>query len=99
MPPLTLSRIPCFPQPFEGVALPFFSEVLQMVEAAHATVLPGVHFLGWDVALTPEGPRLIDCNTFCSTACFGDALPRMSHALMMQVCLDRLQSMDDELFK
>lgn len=45
----------------EGVELPCWPALRSLVEAAHATV-PGAVLLGWDVAITPEGPVLIEAN-------------------------------------
>lgn len=44
-----------------GRRIPFWSEVLSMVEEA-ASVLPQLRYVGWDVAVTPEGPLIIEGN-------------------------------------
>lgn len=41
--------------------VPFYSECLDLVRRAHQW-LPGVYSVGWDVALTPDGPRLLEGN-------------------------------------
>ena len=46
---------------FGGVAIPFWSEVKQLVRAA-ALVLRPLRFLGWDVAIAPGGPILVEAN-------------------------------------
>ncbi|WP_431779141.1 sugar-transfer associated ATP-grasp domain-containing protein [Microbacterium aurantiacum] len=44
-----------------GFAVPFYAEALAMVEQA-ARRLPSVPYVGWDVAITPSGPALIEAN-------------------------------------
>ena len=48
-------------QPFAGAELPYWREVLELVQKA-ALVLPWCHAIGWDVAVTPEGPVLVEGN-------------------------------------
>lgn len=44
-----------------GYQLPFFRESLELVSRCHR-YLYGIHSIGWDVAITPEGPVLIEAN-------------------------------------
>ncbi|KYG59406.1 sugar-transfer associated ATP-grasp domain-containing protein [Planococcus maritimus] len=44
-----------------GIQLPYWEEVLKMVRAA-ALVVPEVKSVGWDVAITPNGPAIIEGN-------------------------------------
>jgi hypothetical protein len=44
-----------------GYQLPFFQESLELVSRCHR-YLYGIHSIGWDVAITPEGPVLIEAN-------------------------------------
>ena len=44
-----------------GITLPDWQSVLDLALAAHATV-PDSGLLGWDIALTPNGALLIECN-------------------------------------
>jgi hypothetical protein len=46
----------------QGARLPFWTETLQLVERAHRT-FPGCPALGWDIAITAEGPLLVEANT------------------------------------
>jgi hypothetical protein len=46
---------------FEGFALPFFEDAMQMVRKAHACI-PEIPLVGWDVALTTEGPVILEGN-------------------------------------
>lgn len=47
---------------FRKVEIPFWEEMVQIVEQAHAELLPHVCLLGWDVACTPNGPKLVEVN-------------------------------------
>ena len=49
---------------FVGFQLPMWDEVLATVRsiARKAYLLPQCHYLGWDVALTPDGPAVIEGN-------------------------------------
>jgi len=53
--PLTGGRI-------EGVALPGWESVCALVLDAHARAFPEYTMIGWDVAITPGGPVLIEGN-------------------------------------
>ena len=44
-----------------GITLPGWDKVVTLAESLHA-VMPDNGILGWDIALTPEGARLIECN-------------------------------------
>lgn len=44
-----------------GFQVPLFAEAVAMVEEASRR-LPTVPYVGWDVAITPEGPALIEAN-------------------------------------
>lgn len=45
----------------KGVKVPFYDEVVEMVTEA-STRLPTVPYVGWDIAITPTGPALIEAN-------------------------------------
>ena len=46
---------------FEGYNLPFFEEIVALVISA-SQCIPQVKVIGWDVAITPDGPLLIEGN-------------------------------------
>lgn len=45
-----------------GVKVPFWNEILKMLDSACRKV-PTVGYIGWDVAITPCGPVIIEGNT------------------------------------
>lgn len=47
---------------FREVEIPFWKEMVQLIERAHAELLPHVCLLGWDIACTPNGPKLVEVN-------------------------------------
>lgn len=50
---------------FEGFRIPFFDEAVQMCKRA-ALVEPHMRYIGWDAAITPDGPLLVEGNNFPS---------------------------------
>jgi len=46
---------------FEGYAIPYFREAVEMVMRMHEA-LQGIHSIGWDVAISPDGPIIIEGN-------------------------------------
>ena len=44
-----------------GKAIPYWKETLEMLEEA-AKVLPQLRYVGWDVAVTEQGPLIIEGN-------------------------------------
>ncbi len=49
----------------QGYKIPFVKEAVQMVLEA-AKITPQIRYVGWDVATTPNGPAIIEGNTFCA---------------------------------
>lgn len=47
--------------PVDGVRVPFWEELLKLVWSAHM-VLDEYAFLGWDIAVTPQGPVVLEAN-------------------------------------
>lgn len=45
-----------------GTQIPFWDEIKDMIDKA-ARKVPGMGYLGWDVAVTKDGPLLIEANT------------------------------------
>ncbi len=50
---------------FNGFEIPMFKEAIEMCKKA-ALVEPHVGYIGWDVAITPTGPVLVEGNTLPS---------------------------------
>ena len=46
---------------FEGYQLPYWKETLELVKKLH-NIFPEFSSLGWDVAITPIGPKIIESN-------------------------------------
>lgn len=46
---------------FEGFAIPYFKESVELVCSVHR-YLYGIHSIGWDVAVTENGPVIIEAN-------------------------------------
>jgi hypothetical protein len=47
--------------PLEGYRIPYFREAVQVVTRMHER-LHGIHSIGWDVGISPEGPIIIEGN-------------------------------------
>lgn len=49
-------------KPVTGVKLPYWQETLDLCIKAHAEAFPTYPTVGWDIAITPEGPLLVEMN-------------------------------------
>lgn len=45
----------------EGYQMPYFKEILDMTKAIHRYFY-GIHSIGWDIAITPNGPVFVEGN-------------------------------------
>lgn len=52
--------------PFEGYQIPMLPEAVALAKQA-ARVLPQMRHVGWDVAITPDGPAIIEGNEYPGT--------------------------------
>lgn len=62
--------------PFAGFRVPYFREAVDLCRQA-ALVEPRMRYIGWDVAITPDGPVLVEGNNLpgydmCQNHCFHD---------------------------
>ena len=48
-----------------GFEIPYFREAVELVKKA-ALVIPGMRYVGWDIAITDKGPILVEGNNFPS---------------------------------
>ena len=58
-------RHPATNTEFKGFEIPFYQEAIEMVKWA-AVRLPGIGYVGWDIAISEEGPLVIEANDFPS---------------------------------
>ena len=49
--------------PLVGYKIPFAKEAVEMCLKA-ATIVPQIRYIGWDVAITPNGPAIIEGNPY-----------------------------------
>lgn len=49
----------------QGYEIPFAKQAIEMCLEA-ATKVPQIRYVGWDVAITPTGPVIIEGNTYCA---------------------------------
>ena len=78
---------------YDGYEIPYFEEIKQMCLEA-ALVNDQIHFVGWDVAVTPNGPLLIEGNRGS-----GFDLPQVLAKRGLKDMLDGLIAKVDELEK
>lgn len=51
---------------FRGYKLPFYNESIQLCKEFHSR-LKEIHLIGWDIAITEDGPIFIEGNESCGT--------------------------------
>ncbi len=65
--PREIRRAPGADRDLVGATLPHFAAARALCERAHALLAPDVLSIGWDVALRPEGPILVEANVFAGS--------------------------------
>ena len=78
---------------YDGYPVPYWEEIKQLVLNA-ALVNDQIHFIGWDVAVTPDGPLLIEGNRGS-----GFDLPQVMAKRGLKDMLDKLMTDVEELEK
>lgn len=63
---ISVERHPDSGQEFKGFVIPYFAEALEIAKHAHAN-FPSVAFVGWDIAILPKGPVLVEANAVFNT--------------------------------
>ena len=58
-----ITKHPATNQQIEGIKLPYFDEAVALAVRAQLHI-PQLRTLGWDIAITPEGPVIIETNVF-----------------------------------
>ena len=48
---------------FKSIKIPYMKEVIELVKKA-ALVVPDIRLIGWDIAITPKGPVVIEANEY-----------------------------------
>lgn len=74
---------------FATVEIPYWEECIKLVKAA-AKRVPEVPFIGWDVAVTEQGPEIIE-GTFIS----GNVMKQQLYLAMTGKCMGLLQQMEE----
>lgn len=70
----------------KGFQIPYWDEVKKMVRRASKR-FPSVGFLGWDIAITDNGPVIVEANTYPSAASV--QMPYISERKGMRPMFDR----------
>jgi hypothetical protein len=65
--PRDVGRAPGAHRDLAGATLPHFAAARALCQRAHALLAPDVLSIGWDVALCPEGPVLVEANVFAGS--------------------------------
>lgn len=80
-------------RPVTGAVIPGLPGVLATVAASHRRLLPEVPLVGWDVALTPAGPMVLEVNLSCNFFCGAyDRARYVAFASAHFVALERLRT-------
>lgn len=51
--------------PLIGMKVPYVKEAVEFAKKA-ALVVPQMRYIGWDIAITPDGPAIIEGNNYCA---------------------------------
>jgi hypothetical protein len=73
---------------FEGIVVPFWAEILDMARRAARAIRPHVT-LGWDIAITPEGPVVLEANDNWDFILLQDAVGPLGKSRLAQLARER----------
>ena len=76
----TVVRHPETGVPFDGFALPYWNDACRLVRRGAVAMLP-LRTLGWDVALTPDGVRIVEANAWWDPPNQHGCMPGLMEAL------------------
>ena len=65
--PKKLPKHPKASQEFRGQTIPYYQEACQVCLSAHEKIASDIQSVGWDVAISREGPLLIEANIFAGS--------------------------------
>lgn len=81
-----------------GRTVPFWRETAKLAVDAHAT-LPGRVFIGWDIAITADGPAILEGNSFADPMfpqrVFRQPIGHMRLGELLNFHLDRIEAQLD----
>lgn len=61
-PGMRILKHPLSQKQIQDLVIPYWKEAIELVKKAHVIGFSERSFIGWDVAITNEGPILIECN-------------------------------------
>lgn len=83
---------------FEDVTIPFFDQIPELASRAHA-VFPEFGIIGWDIAITPESPVLIEANDNPYHALYQNAFCRGIRNADFMPVFDRVTAASEAMFE
>lgn len=79
----------------KNLKLPYFSESVELVKKAHSLIAPNILSIGWDIALTDDGPVIVEANVFAGS--YEVLSFNNSYSIGNQAILDRLNLLSTSL--
>lgn len=73
---------------FEAIALPFWPQLIDLVSSAALTLEP-LKCLGWDVAIGPDGPVIVEANDGMDIFLMQEACGGLRHTVVGPAVLRR----------
>lgn len=79
----------------KNLKLPYYDESVELVKNAHSLIAPNILSIGWDIALTDEGPVIVEANVFAGS--YEVLSFNNSYSIGNQAILDRLSQLSTYL--